>query len=435
MIKKILSWLGLNSSDSPNIQFGRYSDAFKSERQMEAWQTSIKEYGKKNYLASYRHFFDYLLDQKQENVVVTEQNNRIDFKIYQGSKVVKGFATPEKVVAEAHIVKYEKSNVAFMRRLLEQNYSLKYSYFALSDNTAFLKFHSSTIDSAPDKLYEAFKEIATNADKQDDLLLAEFPDLISINDEHIQEIKIEQKEVKYAYIHKWITETLAQIKELDRQKHESTITYLLLNLAYKIDYLVIPQGRLTYELEQMSKNVYNDYTLTKATRNNMLMQKFKGFLKWNKEDIFKELYNVKSTFGVGVTTRQKIVSTLIQEEIKSMLNTHTSTSALDKIRLEHIPLSALFHYNMRSHTHALFALIIEIIYADYVQDLGFESELYDLKINKLNSPNIQKRLRSIHSKAGQSHSNFNLSVKSIKFDSLNGFIKSLLLEMKDLDYN
>ena len=61
-----------------------------------------------------------------------------------------------------------------MRRLVESNYVLEYSRYGLDDDdNLVIKFDTSALDASPYKLYYALKEVAANADKQDDLLLDE----------------------------------------------------------------------------------------------------------------------------------------------------------------------------------------------------------------------------------------------------------------------
>ncbi len=435
MIRKIVSWLGLNNNKLPNIRFGRYSDAFKSPRQYAAWEKSIKAYDQKNFLEAYQHFFDYLLDTNEQNVRVKAQKDRIDFEIFQGSKLVKGYMTPERIIAEAPVVKYQNlNNVAFMRRLLELNYSLRYSHFALTHDSACLKFDSSTLDGSPDKLYLAFKEMAINADKQDDLLLEEFNNLIPINDEHIQDTPINEKEVKYTFLQKWITTTLDKVGSLNRQRYETNITYLLLNLVYKIDYFLLPQGKLTNELEEMCNYVYRAPTLSKIERNDLIINKFRNIQQWNKQKVFKELYKVKSTYGMGTTTRQQVVAISIAEELRALQNFRNKISDLERFHLEYIPLSAMFHYDMQPYTHTLFSLIIEAMNADYLKALGFKELLYDPQEQKLNNGNIQNRLKQIQRNAQDTHTNFKLNTK-VQDQSLNDFVEGLLKQIQTLDYD
>ena len=88
-----------------------------------------------------------------------------------------GKANIEKVTIEAKIAKTDTLNIGFMRRLLERNFQLRYSRFALDEeNNITIRFDTSVLDGSPYKLYYALKELTTNADKLDDLLIDDLDD-------------------------------------------------------------------------------------------------------------------------------------------------------------------------------------------------------------------------------------------------------------------
>ena len=83
--------------------------------------------------------------------------------------------TIQKLRCSARIAKGEQLNVGLLRRLIEHNYGLKYSRYALdAEGYITIVFDTFLLDGSPYKLYYALKEIATHADKQDDLLISEF---------------------------------------------------------------------------------------------------------------------------------------------------------------------------------------------------------------------------------------------------------------------
>ena len=68
-------------------------------------------------------------------------------------------------------------SVPVMRRLLEMNFTLYYSRFALDNERLCMRFESDIETANPSKLYYGLKELATKADKQDDLLVQDFSSL------------------------------------------------------------------------------------------------------------------------------------------------------------------------------------------------------------------------------------------------------------------
>ena len=96
------------------------------------------------------------------------------FEIYQGSKIVRGTFNNEQVKAEVTLARMPQPSVPVMRRLLEMNFNLYYSRFALDNDRLNMRFDSNIESANPSKLYYGFKELATKADKQDDLLVQDF---------------------------------------------------------------------------------------------------------------------------------------------------------------------------------------------------------------------------------------------------------------------
>lgn len=196
---------GKNTGQSvatPKIRLGRYTDSYKEKAQYESWDKALNKFEANEYLESYKEFFKYLRDDKEDNVRWAEENGGIHFEVLQGSKRVSGFADARQLKAEARIANAKELSVAFMRRLVEANYSMDYCRYALDDeNNLVVKFDTFTLDGSPYKLYYALKEVAMNADKQDDLLLDEFESMLTwIDTGSKTDIIVAEKEAKYNFL-------------------------------------------------------------------------------------------------------------------------------------------------------------------------------------------------------------------------------------------
>ncbi|MCB0644906.1 MAG: hypothetical protein KDC44_24840, partial [Phaeodactylibacter sp.] len=161
--------------EGPGIPFGRYTDSYKTTAQYDAWDRALEAFEKGEHMESYLAFFEYLRDPQIANVQFEQTNGQIHFEILQGSKRVIGNASPRSFKAEAKVAYADELDIGYMRRLMEQNYKLEYSRYALDDDDDItILFDTHSLDGSPYKLYYALKEMATNADKLDDLLLDEF---------------------------------------------------------------------------------------------------------------------------------------------------------------------------------------------------------------------------------------------------------------------
>ncbi len=436
MFNRFFNWLK-TTKDEPNIRFGRYSDAYKTEKQYAYWDQSTKAFEEKNYLDAYSAFFNYLRDEEEDNLNFTEAIDHINFEITQGSKVIKGKATKDKVVASAEVVKVKRLTVAFMRKLMEVNYNLQYSRFALKDKIISIKFDTSVIDGSPDKLYFALKELGTRADRYDDWLVHEFPTaLASINNQHIKELPESEKEIKFKYLQSWIEKVLEQVEKLDHNKFAGGIAYMLLNLAYKIDYLITPEGKLMERVERIHKMYFANNDLTVIEKIDRMVRDFKEIQDMLKEEVFEELYLVKATFGITNPTLPQQISDLIIKESQRMI-WHRDNNHLDIALniLEYICQYSLFYFGMPRPTEMLFQMLVRMLNAGFYQELGFEQTYYNANTSQFDTSAIKRKIAEVQKEARTRYPNFKINTSKLRYDSLVNFVYSLLTEMSKINYS
>jgi hypothetical protein len=172
----------------PNIFFGRYSDNNKPVAKVNRWTDADNLFKEKKYGESLDAFFDYLRDDTIQNVVYERNGTEGRFHFYQGSKIVRGEFNNEFLRADVTLAKMPQPSVPVMRRLLEMNFNLYYSRYALDGERLCMNFDSDIETASPSKLYYGLKELSTKADKQDDLLVQDFTILETSDSDHIDEI-------------------------------------------------------------------------------------------------------------------------------------------------------------------------------------------------------------------------------------------------------
>src|SRR3982751_3748514 len=209
MLGKLFGWFSKKETAAPDIRFGRYSDNNKSVAKIARWSEAEKLFKENKRLESLDAFFDYLKDEEEDNVMHVRNGPEGTFELYQGSKVVRGEYNNERLKAEVTLARMPRPSTPVMRRLLEMNFNLFYSRFAMEADRLNMRFDSDINTATPNKLYYGLKELATKADKQDDLLVQNFTTLIPVDTEHILHVPDEEKEVKLRFFKKWIEETIA----------------------------------------------------------------------------------------------------------------------------------------------------------------------------------------------------------------------------------
>ena len=427
------------TTPQPRIKFGRYTDSYKQKPQYEAWEAALNKFEEQDYLGSYNALFRYLRDEGEDNVRWVEDNGNIKFEILQGSKRVTGTANAQKFVAEARIVYADNLGVTVMRRLVESNFVLEYSRYGLDDdNNLVIKFDTSSLDGSPYKIYYALKEVAASADKQDDLLLDEFGvNLKPIDMGSKTDIGQIEKEVKYNFIIDKIQSVLEFIdsKKLDGEKYPGGISYLLLDTAYRIDYLTTPEGFLMETVERMHRTYFSTEEKSMLLKNIGLRKELSKVLIRSKELIFSELYATTSTFGILVPKQHDALASLIEGELSNMdwyeANKHDSVALAIP---GYIVGFALFNYALPKPDRELLVFYYHIFEPTLFLSLGFTPQYFNTQTGVFDQKAIKKGIKDIVEPNVDMHPKLTPDYGSLDFKTPAKFARSYLLMLKNLDF-
>jgi hypothetical protein len=431
--------LGLDSSDVPeqvDVVFGRFTDAYKTSAQVAAFDRSLERFEQGAYLDAYREFFASLKDPDSDNITVREENDTLYFEFWQGSQRITGMANAQKVKAESKLARTDDLNVGFLRRLVTANFSLKFSRFALdSDNCLCMLYDTSTLDGSPLKINFALRELAINADKQDDLLLDEFRTLRPYEPRTYGEISESEKEIKYAFIIREINQVFAEIDagKPDPNQYPGTYAYLLLALAFKLDYLVRPEGWMMDAMERIHGIYFAKNDRTAQTKINSIRKEYQQLLDRPKEDFFKEMYRTRSTFGVNPAVNHGTISALIDGELSNMewpLQQRYETLAMAVPR--YIAGFALFHYAPPKPDRHLFHLFFKILEPEFFKSLGFKHSMV-FEDGRPDKTPILREIKRITEQNKTEFPHFKPNTDGLDFNSMPLFAKSFLLMVKDLN--
>ncbi len=418
------------------ITFGRFSDSYKPKQKIEFWNTSEKLFLEKKYMESYEAFFNYLRDDESNNVNFKRDGSRIEFELLQGSKIIKGFIDGNKVEAEADIAVYEKMSVAFMRRLMEMNYSLFYTRFAMKDNRICIKFDSAVAAAPPRKLYYAWKELATRADKQDDLLIDDFSMLRTTGNTGIEQLPEAEREIKYNFYKSWLDNTMKRIEGLNEDAFSGGISYLLLNTTYKIDYLIAPEGTLMNELEKMSWEYFAKDNKPYVEKNRKMKEALMKISAIPKEQVIEDLYRVKSTFGIANPAPHQAVVDLFNNNLNNVkwyIDNNYNDIAV--VIYEYLATYSLFSYGLPKPDAKLFHLLLNITNQDYFTALGAGEILFDSASGKFSEQLIKSKIDTIIAEGKELYPDLKYNTDNLKFDTMTNFLRSFIVEMQPLNYN
>ncbi len=422
------------SPEVMTIQFGRYSDNNKPQAKSDRWTDAEKLYKEKKHTECLDAFFDYLRDDGTQNVVYERNGDRGQFHFYQGSKIVQGRFDRETVRAEVTLARMPEPNVPVMRRLLEMNFNLFYSRFALDQDRLCMQFDSDLHSASPGKLYYGLKELATRADKQDDLLIQDFSVLQEAETNHLMKIPEKEKEIKWKSLQKWIDETTEQVKSLDAEKMAGGIAYLWLSLIYRIDYLAAPEGSLLYELEKIGTIYFNKDERTAAAKNHEMAAAFRKLRDWPAEKACSCFVRSRHTFSIVAPKPYKTIAEAIIESRQNMIwyRDNQFPAVARQIALYGISYCQ-YSYSLPRVITDLYHLLMKANYPEYFRELGFEQMLYNEKTNRFQEKMIIAEIREIQERWNKKYPRLNFDTQAVRFTNLIDFNDSFTAQLEILN--
>ena len=424
------------SIEEPDIKFGRYSDSYKEAGKYDAWDIALELYEEKKYLKSFNYFLEYLKDDDVGNVIIDKSvEGKISFQIFQGSKQITGYATNKKLYAEAKIARATMLELGLLRRMVEKNYGLEYSRYALDDEDCItMVFDTNSLDGSPYKLYYALKELATNADKQDDILVSEFKSLQSVNTGHIRNIGNEEKLVKFNFLKNSINQTIEIIDNgsLNMVHYPGAASYLILDLVYRLDFLIKPEGYTMEHIERIHNIFFNNKALSAQRKNELMRKELKQLLKIDQEEFFSEIYEVLSTFGITLPSGHERLRSLIDSDLNNM-------DWYIENRHEEVALSiagyivgySLFNYALPAPDRELLILFYKVFNVDFFKNLGYDVPYYSGET--LDRKQITRAIKAIRNKHQKKYPGLKLEARMLQFDSKVAFAKSFLMMIRKMD--
>jgi hypothetical protein len=438
MLEKFLSWASGKKEKGvegdPAIVFGRYSDNNKPVEKVEKWNEAEALFKEKKFHESLVAFFDYLSDDTAENVRLEKKGNEGRFLFYQGSKIIRGFYNEEVLEAEVALASMPQPSVPVMRRLLEMNFMLYYTRYAIDGEKLCMMFDSDIETANPSKLYYGFKEMAVKADKQDDLLVQDFTSLLPVDTEHVIEIPETEKDIKYKYMQIWIKETLDLIENVDSEKFSGGIAYLLLALAYRIDFLIVPEGRLLLNIEKIVDIYFKKDDRPVSEKNQDMVEEFMKLQARMKEDIFPHLFRSRYTFSIVMPQNHKTISDAIYNANQNISwykenRRHDIAARISEYGIAYCQYS----YSLPRPVTDFFQLFMMVNYPDYFAELGFKTKYFKKETNEFHKEQILATIHEIEDAWKGKYPELKIREDKLKFDDITSFNQTFTGEIEFLN--
>ena len=419
----------------PQHRFGRYTDAYKSKAKHAAYTQAADAFEDDRFLNSVEAFLDYLRDEAEDNVKWQREGDELYFELYQGSKRVTGLADASHLRASARIARLTTPNGELLQRLTAMNYELKYSRFALdAEDCLTIIFDTPVYDASPYKLYYALKEMALRADKQDDLLLEEFDDALSpVEVTHLEPLSAREKELKLDFLRQRIQSLLDYLDsgQLDPYEHPGAVAYLLLDLVYRLDYLLTPEGHTMEALERMHRMYFAQEDDQPVTHKNVrLLAELQQLLERAPESFGEELYAGKSTFGITLPVSHDRLATLINNELPN-LDWYQDNGYPEVARAipGYIVGYALFNYAIPLPDRELLHLYYRVTEEAYFRELGYTERCLD-KEGRPSKKAVRSAVSRVVRRYREAYPWFSPEVGEVGYGSMIDFSRTFLEMVK-----
>jgi hypothetical protein len=424
-----------SDTSEPTLEFGRFTDFYKDKTKYDAWDQALAAHEKKDFYTSIRRFFEYLQDDHEHNILIKEESEeKLKFNICQGSKLISGFINQDGFFAEAKIAKCESISVGALRSLLEENYHLRYSSYALdSDNVLTLVLHTDYIDASPYKLYYGLKEVATRSDRKDDVLVKKFSELSPINNGIIYEIPAQEKEIKYTFLTERVQQTITKINEEKERLHDhpGLASFCILSTAFLVDYFLKPESMLMEYIENIQKIFFHNNTLSPEQKNTTMVKELKKITQLSKTDVIAEMYNTKSTFGSLVIGNHIRLREMIENDMKHFA-WYIQNGFKDYALYipKYIAGLILYTYAMPLPDKRLLHLLLRVLENDFFVSLGYTSLI--IKDGKIDHKYIKNNITEIIAECSTTYEPFVLNFEAINFNNIYDFAQTYMNQLYDL---
>lgn len=416
----------------PVLQFGRFSDAYKSQDQLAYMDAALHQFSKEKFLDSFELLLKYLLEPSLNNVFWTKSNGKLQFTLHQGSKLIQGEATAMHLYASSSIARYEKPEIRWMRILLEENYNMTYSRFAFNENKEIIiVFDNYMEETAPRKVYEALRELSVRADKIDDILLADFNLLRPVQNDHIISLPENIKDIKCRFFRNKVIFVLKNIENPDPNffTFRGSFMFMILATCYSIDYLVKPEGKLMKNIELCHLSYFNNNAEDLEAKNINLIQNFRKLASLNNEEVCEELYDTRSTFGLELASGiQGLLEILDAQWNDLQWFFDKNYFEIHRFICDYVIGFSHFSLSLPSGYKKLLHLYYEITEYSYFSDLGFSLPYY--KGDKLHKKSIIREIHKIADESQKKDLFIPLDVSVLTFESLPAFCQQYMLLLK-----
>jgi hypothetical protein len=246
----------------------------------------------------------------------------------------------------------------------------------------------------------------------------------------------QEKELRYQFLQKWIRDVLEYISSLDSDKLSGGISYLLLTLAYRIDYLIMPEGPLLNEIEAISDIYFKKDNKPAAEKNRGMIDAFHKLQSRTKEQVFPFLFRSKHTFSIVAPQSYKtIVEAIKGAHLNLSWYKENSYPFIASKIAEYGLTYCQYSYSLPKPMSDLVRLFMNINYNDYFKALGFGTTYYHSDRKEIDKEEVTEEIEEIVNLWRPKYPRLQFNSEALRFDSLLNFNYSFTKELTNLRFD
>ncbi len=186
--------------------------------------------------------------------------------------------------------------------------------------------------------------------------------------------------------------------------------------------------------KRMNRHFFAKDDKSVAEKNRILRKELEKLLERSKASFFKEMYRVKTTFGITPSVTHDRVVSFIDGELPNMdwyceNNYKTVAMAIPGFVVGY----CLFNFASPRPDRDFLHLYYAITEGKYFKDLGFKINYIDEESGHLNKKAIKKAIERIVDKNEVAFPKLSPSLSTLNFNSMTEFARSYLMMVRNLD--
>jgi hypothetical protein len=242
--------------------------------------------------------------------------------------------------------------------------------------------------------------------------------------------------VKYNFLQQSVKETLDYIASLDAEKFSGGIAYLLLTLAFRIDYLICPEGKLLNELEKIVEIYFKKDEKQTIERNKGMIEGYNKLLQRTRDEVFPFLFRSKHTFAIVTPQHHKSIADAIVSSHTNMPWYRDNQYPLIANRVVEYGFSfSQYSYSLPKPLGELFKLFMQVNYGYYFAALGFGTSYYDAASNRFDVDDVKDAINEIITEWKPKYPKMEFRTNMLRFEDLLAFNVSFTTEITQMNFD